>query len=185
MLEDRYKWNRRYQKEEYPLDPSAIVKEYARLARGRKALDIAAGNGRNSLFLAEQGFAVDAVDIADVGLALFSEKHPDIHPICADLDHYHIVAHTYDLIINIKFLNRSLLPQIKAGLAPGGVLIFQTFVDKTRPDQMPPNQVDYYLRPNELLHSFLSLNILLYREARTKTDNESTWMASLVAVKNR
>ena len=128
---------------------------------------------------------VDAVDIADAGLALFSGKHPDIHPICVDLDHYHIAAHKYDLIINIKFLNRNLLPQIKAGLAPGGVLIFRTFVDKTRPDQMPPNHVDYYLRPNELLHSFLSLNILLYREAKDEKDNESTWMASLVAVKTR
>ncbi len=81
MLQDRLKWNEKYQSENYPDEPAAIVKEYGQLASGIKALDIAAGNGRNALFLAGQGFAVDAVDISDAGLNLFAAKHPNIHPM--------------------------------------------------------------------------------------------------------
>ncbi len=81
MLQDRVKWNEKYQSESYSEEPAAIVKEYAKLASGKKALDIAAGNGRNALFLAEQGFSVDAVDISDAGLNLFAAKHPNIHPM--------------------------------------------------------------------------------------------------------
>ena len=83
MLKDRLKWNEKYQTASYPLEPAPILKNYIDLAGGRKALDIAAGNGRNALFLAEQGFTVDAVDISDSGLRLFAGKHPNIQPICA------------------------------------------------------------------------------------------------------
>ncbi len=185
MLQDRQKWNKRYQTEEYPQEPAIIVKKYAKLARGKKALDIAAGNGRNALFLADQGFVVDAIDIADAGLALFSRKHRRIHTICADLDTYDIRANHYDLIVNIKFLNRRLFPHIEAGLTPGGVLIFETLIDISAPGQHPPEHADYYLRQNELLHAFISLNILLYRETETKTDDDRTWLASLVAIKTK
>lgn len=183
MLEDRLKWNQRYHSETYPHGPSAIVEKYAPLARGKRALDIAAGNGRNALFLANQGFVVDAIDIADAGLALFSGKHPNVNPICADFDHFNITANRYDLIVNIKFLNRRLFPYIIAGLAPGGLLIFQTFLQGSHTDQNPPDHADYYLRPNELLHAFLTLNILLYREISDEINDDTTWLASLVAIK--
>ena len=105
MLEDRLKWDQRYHSETYPSAPSAIVAKYAPLARGKRALDIAAGNGRNSLFLADQGFVVDAIDISEAGLALFSGKHPDVNCICADFDHFDIPVNHYDLIVDIKFFN--------------------------------------------------------------------------------
>jgi SAM-dependent methyltransferase len=183
MLEDRLKWNRRYHRETGPQEPSEIVRKYAPLAHGKRALDIAAGNGRNTLLLADQGFVVDAIDIADAGLALFSGKHPDVNPIWADFDQFDISANCYDLIVNIKFLNRRLFPYITGGLAPGGVLIFQTFLRWPHVDQNSDDHTDYYLRPNELLNAFLTLNILLYRETSDKTDDDSAWLASLVARK--
>jgi tellurite methyltransferase len=183
MLQDRLKWNEKYQTASYPNEPAAILKKYIALAVGRKALDIAAGNGRNALFLADQGFTVDAVDISDSGLRLFAGQHPNIHPICADLDHFDIPANRYDLIINIKFLNRRLFPYIRQGLAPGGVLIFQTFLDSPAENPDRPVCRDYYLCENELLHAFLSLRVLFYSEAVEKVDGESSALASLVATK--
>ena len=185
MLKDRLKWNARYQTEQYPQEPSEIVKKYATLARGKKALDIAAGNGRNAIFLADTGFRVDAIDIADMGLSLFSGRHRRIYTMCADLDTYEIRTDYYDLIVNIKFLNRRLFPYIEAGLTPGGVLIFETLMDISAPRQHPSDHADYYLRQNELLHAFLSLNILLYRETQTETGDDAGWIASLVAIKGR
>jgi SAM-dependent methyltransferase len=185
MLQDRLKWNNKYQSENIPDAPSAIVKQYFKLTEGKKALDIAAGNGRNALFLADQGFKVDAVDISDAGLRLFAGQHPNIHPICADLDHFDIPANRYDLIINIKFLNRRLFPYIREGLMPGGMLIFQTFLDTPNRGENRPTCRDYLLRDNELLHAFLSLRVLFYREAEEGDDGETSLLASLVAMKIR
>lgn len=185
MLQDRLKWNEKYQSQSYPDKPAAIVKVNANLARGKNALDIAAGNGRNALFLARQGFVVDAVDIADTGLAQFAGKHSGIQPICADLDDYDIRANRYDLIVNIKYLNRRLFPYIREGLAPGGVLIFETFLESQHPAMDQPGCRDYLLRENELLHSFLSLRIVCYKEAKDEKDAEVARLASLVGIKIR
>ena len=61
MLQDRLKWNEKYRSQNASDEPAAIVKQYFELARGKKALDIAAGNGRNALFLARHGFVVDGL----------------------------------------------------------------------------------------------------------------------------
>ncbi len=183
MLQDRLKWNEKYQTQSYPDEPAAIVKKYAKLAKGKKALDIAAGNGRNALFLGRQGFSVDAVDISDKGLKRFAAAHPNIHPICADLDDFDITPNRYDLIVNVKYLNRRLFPYIYEGLAPGGILIFETFLASSDPDADPLAGQDYLLRENELLHAFLSLRILRYKESPQKENEETVCLASLIGVR--
>jgi tellurite methyltransferase len=183
MLADRIKWNEKYRRHDYPAEPSAVVKDFCRLASGRRALDIAAGSGRNALHLAEQGFAVDAVDIADSGLALVAGRHPNIRPVCADLDTFDIPAQRYDLIVNILYLNRRLFPQIGEGLRPGGLLIFETLLESPGAGEGGTPCRDYLLRPNELLHGFLSLRIIHYRETGGREREEGKPLASLVAVK--
>jgi tellurite methyltransferase len=185
MLQDRLKWNEKYQTAGYPVEYAAILKKFIVPTHGKKALDIAAGNGRNALFLANQGYTVDAVDISDVGLSLFAAKHPNIHPICADLDHFDIPANHYDLIIDIKFLNRRLFPYIREGLRLGGILIFQTFLDTPAQKNNRPACRDYLLRENELLQAFLPLRVLYYSEAEESDNGESLALASLVAMKAR
>ena len=183
MRQDRLKWNEKYQDQHCADEPAAIVKQYVELAGGKNALDIAAGNGRNALFLARQGFVVDAVDIADTGLARFAGKHPCIQAICADFDNFDIPSGRYDLIVNIKFLNRRLFPYIREGLAPGGVLIFETFLESQYPAMGQPGCRDYLLRENELLHAFLSLQIVCYKEAKDEKNAEAARLASLVGIK--
>jgi tellurite methyltransferase len=184
VIHSRFKWNQKYQNKSFSSEPATIVKQYATVPAGSpKALDIAAGNGRNALFLAKQGFVVDAVDIADSGLAQFAGKHPGIHPICADLDNFDIRPRRYDLIVNIKYLNRRLFPYIREGLVPGGILIFETFLDSPDPAKNQCGCRDYLLRENELLHAFLSLKIVCYKEAKDEKDAEAAWLASLVGIK--
>ena len=101
MLQDRIKWNKKYRQKKYPGAPSRIVIAYFDLSTGKEALDIGAGNGRNSLFLARRGFSVVAVDISEEGLRQFAGAHPDLHPICADLDTFDIPGNRYDLIVKI------------------------------------------------------------------------------------
>ena len=113
MKQDRFKWNKKYREDHYLAEVTGIVKRFYHLAPGKKALDIAAGTGRHAIFLASQGFSVDAVDISEVGLAEFAGKHPNITAVCADLDQFKIPADRYDLIVNVKFLNRQLFITVK------------------------------------------------------------------------
>ena len=183
MLRDRIKWNEKYRQQDYPTEPSGIVKDFFSMAPGRMALDIAAGSGRNALFLAEHGFVVDAVDIAEDGLALFAGRHPAIRPICADLDTFDIPGERYDLILNVLYLNRRLFPQIREGLRPGGLLIFETLLQPPEGAPHHDHCRDYFLRDNELLHSFLSLRILHYHEECGTAQGEPRRLASLVALR--
>ena len=186
MLQDRENWNKKYRQKKYSTTPSQIVRDYFKWAPGVKALDIGAGSGRNSLFLAQQGFSVDAVDISDEGLKQFAGRHPSIHTICEDLDTFDIPGNRYDLIINVKYLNRRIFPYIKEGLKPGGLLIFETFLESGRADGCTGHEKtirrDYLLRENELLHAFMSLRIVHYREAPGEED-DGLFQASLVAIK--
>ena len=90
MQKDRVKWNEKHRKKRFSAEPSLIVKKYCRSAPIGKALDIAAGNGRNAVFLANQGFDVEAVDISDQALIRLSGRHPNVRPVCADLDYFDI-----------------------------------------------------------------------------------------------
>jgi len=183
MRRDRIKWNEKYRQRDYPTEPSGIVKDFFSLAPGRAALDIAAGSGRNALFLAEQGFVVDAVDISEEGLSLVAGRHPAIRPICADLDTFDIPGEHYDLILNVLYLNRRLFPQIREGLRPGGLLVFETLLETPGGAGHDDHCRDYFLRENELLHSFLSLRILHYHEEHDAGQGEGRRLASLVALR--
>jgi SAM-dependent methyltransferase len=185
MLKDRLKWNEKYRRKDYPVEPSVIVKTFCGLARGTAALDIAAGSGRNALLLAARGFTVEAVDVAEEGLALLAGRHPAIRTVCADLDAFDIPAGRYDLIVNVLFLNRRLFPQIREGLTPGGLLIFETLLEPRDEAERSRHCRDYFLRPNELLHGFLALRVLYYREGPEDGPDDPRQLASLVAVRER
>ncbi|MCP4746401.1 MAG: methyltransferase domain-containing protein [Desulfobacteraceae bacterium] len=180
MKSDREKWNEKHNDMKKGDKPSDILRKFVSPVNQARALDIAAGSGRNSLFLARQGFKVDAVDISDTGLLKFSGRHEGINAICADLDFFDIAPDTYDLIININFLQRRLFPLILEGLRAGGLLIFETFVE-LEPVAQQPGSRDYLLRPNELLRAFLPLYILYYEEMPAQPGHKASHVACLAA----
>lgn len=177
MKDDREKWNRRYLTREWPREASSIVTRFVAQAPVGRALDIACGIGRDTIYLAGRGFVVDAVDISEVGLGELRGQPGKVNPICADLDYFDIAPRTYDLIINVNFLQRRLFPQIAEGLKPGGLLIFQTYVEGPPTKKETPHCREYLLRPNELLRAFLQLHICYYREKE-----ENGIVASLVGI---
>jgi len=182
MKADRDKWNAKYKQVRENPQPCAAVERFWPLASGKgRALDLAAGLGINSIFLADQGFDVDTVDISDVALAHLKDRQPRITPICADLDQYVIEAQTYDLILNIHFLKRRLFPLIMEGLKPGGVLIVETFLEGDPEGADETTCRDYLLRPNELLHAFLKLRVLYYEEKPNVPPIRASHLATLVA----
>ncbi|MDY0232801.1 MAG: methyltransferase domain-containing protein [Sulfurimonas sp.] len=183
MIEDKKRWNEKYSQNEAQGEVSAIVEKYLGHANIGIALDVACGTGRNTDFLAKKGFEVDAVDISNVALEKVS-KLPTINKIEADLDKYNIAPNKYDLIVNVNYLNRRIVSQMKDGLKAGGVVIFETYLLAHGDFKIPTMNLDYLLRKNELLHSFIALEVIYYEERiDTNSKGERVKVASIVAKK--
>ncbi len=161
MESDRIKWNARYESEDSFLGerPSPFLSlkiEWIKtLVPGTKALDIACGEGRNSLFLARHGFKVTGLDIADRGLAKGAQRAEamglDIRFQWVDLDDY-VIEEKFDLILNFNFLLRELIPMQVAALNPGGVLLFDTIMVSAQ--LLQSHDPSYLLQPGELPRLF-------------------------------
>ncbi|GAB6904592.1 TehB: predicted tellurite resistance protein [Desulfosarcina cetonica] len=175
--QDRKRWDERYLNDPGGAEPTPILERYWPLAPMGRAVDIACGNGRNSFFLAEKGFMVDAVDISTVATERLVGRHPNIRVHCQDLDSWTIPAEHYSLVLNVRFLDRRLFPMILNGLKPGGVLIFEAFIGREK--------ADYCLEPNELRRAFSDLRIVYYEEKRLARRHADRFeqTASLVAIK--
>ena len=189
-IQDREKWDRQHAASDNEQQPSGFLREIFeagawQIGPGR-ALDIATGKGRNAIFLAAQGFAVGAIDISPVALAearsRAEEKGLAISWQQADLEKIELPENSYDLIVNFNYLQRTLVPQLKAALKVGGHVIFETyFIDQQAIGH--PTNPDYLLRHNELLDLFSGFRVLYYREGRFKDNGEDAFRAGLLARK--
>ena len=190
MRSDKNRWDTRFKGKVFALgkEPNPFLKKVLRFLPKGRALDIASGEGRNAVFLARNGFHVDAIDISERGLKktrrLAREVRVKVHTIQADLDRHPIEEGRYDLIANFYFLRRSLIPGLKRGLRKGGKIIFETYTLEHRTlGSEGPKQARYYLKPNELLRLFKNFNILFYREGIFREGGRKKAVASLIAEK--
>jgi SAM-dependent methyltransferase len=190
MKADQKRWDERFGKKEFALgkEPNPFLKKHIRLLPKGKALDIATGEGRNAVFLAQNGCEVDAVDISEKGLKkaqkFAGEKGVNINTFLVDLDQYPIGKERYDLIADFYFLRRRLIPRIKKGLKKGGKVIFETYLLEHRKlGTGGPKQAKYFLKPNELLRFFKDFRILFYREGIFREGGKRKAVASLIAEK--
>ncbi|HEY9189781.1 MAG TPA: methyltransferase domain-containing protein [Sulfurovum sp.] len=182
-LEDKTRWDEKYQNNQIPDTPVKLITEYAKLAGGTQALDIACGMGRHSKYLASMGFEVDALDISGVALArLKGVAH--VHPKEVDLDTYRLPKAQYDLIVCTYFLERRLFPQMIEALKPGGILLFETFLDHPENERAPSNPA-FMLQEGELESSFGDSCELLHLQAFWDEDylGYRTMKASMAARK--
>jgi precorrin-6B methylase 2 len=127
--------------------------------------------GHNAIWLGQQGWRVDAVDISEVGLSLATQAATavgcsTINWIVADLDSYVPEPSTYDLITVFRFLDREQLPsRIEAALRAGGTLVYETFTQQqlTRADNHLQSD-RFTLSPGELPRLFPNLIIEQFEE---------------------
>lgn len=184
MLEDKQRWNKKYETAPMPSEPiDALHTILDKIAEGSKALDLACGKGRHTHLLASKNIYVDAVDYSDVALDALT-KSEYIQCIDEDLDDYCIKINSYDLVVCVNYLSRRLFPFIKEGLKKEGLLVFETFMVCDHKDAHQPTNIEYLLRENELLHAFLGLNILFYEEKESiNLRGEVVKTATLVAQK--
>lgn len=190
MESDRLRWEQRYRDRLHrPLGaPSQLLVRYHHLIPPGPVLDVAAGDGRNSIYLARLGHPVDSVDIALTGLlkaaAIARTERLPVHCIQADLDNFPIPQKHYAAVVNIRYLQRELFESLKAALRPGGVILCETFLVDQRELGHPTNP-EHLLRHDELLERFSELEILASEEGRFETEDGPAFLGRIVARRPR
>ena len=153
------------------LPPSPWVERFASLVPpGGDVLDLAAGGGRHTRLLRERGHPVVAVDRDIAALTALAEGDPGLTVIAADLETQDAVWPTgvrrFAGIVVTNYLHRPLFPIIRAALAPGGVLIYETFAVGNERFGKPTNP-DFLLRPGELLELAQGWLVIAYENLQT------------------
>jgi SAM-dependent methyltransferase len=149
--------------------PAPFLEEVLpRLTPGR-ALDVAAGQGRDAVFLAMHGFAVEAWDHApealDAACALAARHGVTIETVVCDLERepFRLPEGRFDLVVCFRFLHRPLFPWIERALAPGGRLVYETY-RSGQERYGRPLRAQFLLREGELTAAFPSLAVEHYAE---------------------
>ncbi len=166
--------------------PADWLVEHRRLLTPGRALDLACGRGRNAIYLAQEGFRVEAWDRDTEALEVLRAKAQSLELSTiairlVDLEREpEIPAALMDLIIVFNYLQRDVIPQIKHALKPGGLLIYETFLLDNYERFNHPRRREFCLGRNELLTLFGGLRVLAYREGASDPQR-GPYTASLVA----
>lgn len=185
--QDRIKWNQRYAEDSYHKNnPVTLVEDWLpRLPVGR-ALDVACGAGRNSIFLAQAGYRVDAIDISPEGLNQARQKAENqglnINWIEQDLDQPYQFDTDYDLIIVMWYVDLELITRLCDCLAPGGYLLCEEHLI-TDQEVIGPTSLDYRVASGDLREAVSGLDVLLYEES-IEMNSEGERVASARVVVN-
>lgn len=159
---------------------SAWIVRWAHLvAPGGTVLDVAAGSGRHSAFFAARGHAVTAVDRDAEALRTASEV---AITIVADLEGapWPLPGRRFDAVVVTNYLWRPLLADILGAVAPGGVLLYETFASGNETVGRPARP-DFLLGRAELLGVAAGLRIVAFEDGFL-TDPER-FVQRLVAVR--
>jgi SAM-dependent methyltransferase len=132
------------------MTPSSWIAAWAGLVPpGATVLDLAAGNGRHTIFFATRGHRVTAVD-RDVSGLVASDT---VEVVAADLEDgspWPLAGRRFGAIVVTNYLHRPLFPSLFAALQPGGILLYETFMEGNERFGRP-SRPEFLLKDGELL----------------------------------
>jgi len=149
--------------------PSDWVRRWSHLipdrAGGARVLDLACGHGRHSRWLMRHGHVVTAVDRDPQALASLADLAPWVRTLQADIenDPWPLAGREFEAVVITNYLWRPLWPEILASLAPGGLLIYETFAHGNASVGRPARP-DFLLQPGELLTVCSGLRVVAYED---------------------
>lgn len=151
--------------------PSEWITRWAHLMPERgSVLDVACGAGRHVRWLHALGHAVTGVDRSQEALAPLATLQPPVETVCADIESgpWPLAGRQFGAVIVTNYLWRPLLPTLIASVAPGGVLLYETFAAGNETVGRPARP-EFLLAPGELLGACEGLRTVAF---------EDGWLAS-------
>ena len=147
--------------------PSPWVLRWAHLLpAGGQVLDLACGTGRHAYWLHAQGLRVTAVDRSPDALASLAPlAAAGAEILQAELEEgpWPLGGRPFDAVVVTNYLWRPRLAEVVAAVAPGGVLLYETFADGNASVGRPARP-DFLLRPGELLQATAGLRVVAYED---------------------
>jgi SAM-dependent methyltransferase len=143
--------------------PSAWVRRWTHLVpRGGSVLDLACGFGRHMRWFSQQGHPVTGVDRAQEAVDAVAGLGA---AVCADIETgpWPFDSRSFDAVVVTNYLWRPLWPAILLSVAPGGVLIYETFAAGNETVGKPARP-DFLLQPGELLRACDELHVVAYED---------------------
>lgn len=152
-------------------EPSAWVQRWSHLIPERGVvLDVACGHGRHARWFYEKKHPLALVDRAQTAIEFIASTLParpaqTVEAVVADIEEgpWPFEGRQFDAVVVTNYLWRPLLPTLLASLAPGGVLIYETFTQGNE-TVGKPSRPDFLLRPGELLHVCQGLRVVAFEE---------------------
>jgi len=128
-------------------------------------LDLAAGGGRHVRLLRSRGFPVTAADRDTAALRADFAGDPAVEIVTLDLEDGGPwrLGEGFGGIVVTNYFHRPLFPALVAALAPGGAVLYETFMLGNERFGRPSNPA-FLLRPGELLHAFADLTIVAFEQ---------------------
>ena len=162
------RWNSRFSAEGYLFgeSPNAYLADMTPSLKAGKTLSLADGEGRNSVWLAKQGFETDAFDFSPVGVQK-AQQLADKHGVKVNYHCSDWAPHRYDNVVGVFFqfvdpASRSaLFAKMDQALKPGGVLLIQGYgKDQLKYKTGGPGELDHLYDEELLLSAFSNYKVL-------------------------
>lgn len=146
--------------------PSPWVQRWSHLIRPHGVvLDVACGHGRHARWFHERQHKLVIVDKSRDSIESIALPAADCEAVVADIEAgpWPFTGRQFDAVIITNYLWRPLMPALLASLAPGGVLIYETFT-QGHESVGKPSRPDFLLRTGELLNICSALRVVAYED---------------------
>jgi SAM-dependent methyltransferase len=146
--------------------PSEWVKRWSHLVKPQgRVLDVACGHGRHATYFYEQNNPVALVDIDQAAIESIALEGNACEKVVADIENgpWPFAGMQFDAVLVTNYLWRPLMPTLLASLAPGDVMIYETFAQGNE-TVGKPSRPDFLLRTAELLNLCRSLRVVAFED---------------------
>lgn len=147
-------------------EPSAWVRRWSHLVTpGGRVLDVACGQGRHARWFHGLNHPLALVDRAQEAIDSIAIPAAACEAVVADIENgpWPFAGREFAAVVVVNYLWRPLMPTLLASLAPGGVLIYETFTQGNE-TVGKPSRADFLLRSGELLALCQGLRVVAFED---------------------
>jgi tellurite methyltransferase len=181
-------WDKRYREGFYDgaKEPHSLLKQFWPSITGPRVMDIAMGNGRDLLFLAEKGFIVFGLEQSGeaikIALAASGRPQQTLRVVMGNAESLPFKEASADAILVFYFLLRKTMEDLVSTLKRGGLLVYETFLKRQNEIDRRRNPA-HLLEDGELISFFRSLEVIFYEEGIFLCDGKKRATARYVGRK--